>query len=921
MPLLFVSALWIPSVADAQETVVEPAPKAAPAAPADDTVYADDIVVTAQALPGAVIGDIPPENQIGPAEISSYGVDTISDLLAQISDQTASIAGRDDTSGPVVLVNGKRVSGVNEIGDLPVESVLRVDILPEEVAIKYGYDAQQKVVNIILRRRFQSRVVDLASGLSEHGDGEQGTGGFTYTKIHDNNRLNVTGKVSAKGAILESDRDIAPDPDNGIASAGGIDSEAPYRTLQSSTRNYALGVTYARPLGDKANASFNVKGNYSTSKGLDGLATGTLAIPADSPFSDGDDTTLTRYLSADALRQSSDNGSLSAGGSVNVDLSQRWKLSIVGNYQHSESTSHSDTGYDLGAVQSAIDAGAPTLDPYGVLPAGQLGGLLTSLARSNNDSGSASILAMGKLFKLPAGDISTSIKLGGDFTAQNSTAIRDGITTTGDASRTDGSARVSLDLPLTSRSKRVVGALGTLSLNFNGGVTQVSDFGALGTFGYGLNWTPITGVTLIAAVNEDRSAPGVSQLSDPLVSRANQRVYDYVTGQSVLVTTLTGGNPNLKGDDRHAFKLGLDAAILSQPKLNFSASYVDSRNRDVIRSLGGVTEAVEDAFPDRFTRDDDGTLTQIDSRPVNIYEQRSEQIRWGFNLSAQLRKPVRPAPPPGGWGGARRDGQGGEGRRAGEGRDGRSEGAEVAPAPEGEAAPPPPAAGNEIVVNGERQEAPERFGGPPGGFPPDGFGDGPPPGEFREGGRGGEGGFGGPGGSGGPGGRGRGGRGMGGSDNGMRLNFSLYHTWILRQTVQLTADSTPIDLLHGGTLGGGATPQHKITADLGITDNGVGVQLQGDWQSATDVTGSSLASGDLHFDSLATLDLRLFINLQNRFRRKAWARGTRVSLSVDNLVGGYQHVTDANGLTPYAYQRDLANPMGRTLMLTVRRIF
>ena len=124
-----------------------------------------------------------------------------------------------------------------------------------------------------------------------------------------------------------------------------------------------------------------------------------------------------------------------------------------------------------------------------------------------------------------------------------------------------------------------------------------------------------------------------------------------------------------------------------------------------------------------------------------------------------------------------------------------------------------------------------------------------------------------------------------------------------------------------GTLGGGATPQHRVTADLGVTDNGVGVQLQGNWQSATDVVGSALAAGDLHFDSLATLDLRLFINLQNRFRGKAWARGTRVSLSVDNILGTYQRVTDANGLTPYAYQRDLADPMGRTLLLTIRRIF
>ena len=35
----------------------------------------------------------------------------------------------------LVLVNGKRISGVNEVSDLPTEAILRLDILPEEVAL------------------------------------------------------------------------------------------------------------------------------------------------------------------------------------------------------------------------------------------------------------------------------------------------------------------------------------------------------------------------------------------------------------------------------------------------------------------------------------------------------------------------------------------------------------------------------------------------------------------------------------------------------------------------------------------------------------------------------------------------------------------------------------------------------------------
>ncbi|MFW2851585.1 TonB-dependent receptor plug domain-containing protein [Sphingomonas sp. TX0543] len=138
-------------------TAQEARQPSAPAAETDATQQ-EDIVVTGQALPGSVVGDIPAENRLTPADIAAYGVDSVSDLLDQISDQTSSIQGR-GSSGPVVLVNGKRISGINEIGDLPTETIARVDILPEEVALKYGYSATQKVVNIILRRRFRAHTV------------------------------------------------------------------------------------------------------------------------------------------------------------------------------------------------------------------------------------------------------------------------------------------------------------------------------------------------------------------------------------------------------------------------------------------------------------------------------------------------------------------------------------------------------------------------------------------------------------------------------------------------------------------------------------------------------------------------------------------------------------------------------------------
>ena len=927
------------STAPASEAAVTPAPAASLPAP---TVTEDEIIVTGQAPPGAVIGDIPPENQVSRAEIASYGVDSINDLLSEISDQTTSIEGRDSSSGPVVLVNGKRISGVNEIGDLPVESVLRVDILPEEVAIKYGYDAQQKVVNIILRRRFQSKVVNLSGGMSAQGGGGQTSGAVTYTRIHDNDRFNIVGRVKTQASILESDRNVVPDNTTAITPAGGLSNDSAYRTLQPSTRNYALNASAAHDIGTKTNASLNLRATYSTSDALDGLATGSLTIPSDNPYANGSASTIERYLAAQALRQQVDSSTVSAGGSLNTELSTRWKLSVIASYEHDESITHSDTGFNTAGVQSALNAGDPTIDPYGTLSSSLLGSVLTNRANSNTDTASASMLIFGKLLPLPAGDIGVSLKMGGDFTSQDATTARNGIASSSQSERTDGNARVSIDLPLTSKSKGFLGAIGTLGVNLNGGLTQVSDYGTLGTFGYGLNWTPIKGVTVIAAVNEDRSAPTVANLANPVVSTSNMRVYDYVTGKSVLVTSITGGNPALNADDRHVLKLGVNAQLMSSPKLNFSINYADSRNHNAILSPGGVTAALEAAFPDRYMRDADGTLTQVDARAINVYEERTRQLRWGFNLSAELRKPKRPARPP--WASgpnaeawrarwqARRAQElaaagGGSAPTGDSSQTGGSADLTAKTAQSGKRpANGSPDGGDDITVTGQRPDEGGAPGFPPGGGPPpDGFG--PPPDGFGPPPGGDHGpppdGFGPPPG-GGPGGRrGPGGRGFGGSDNGARLLASLYHTWILRDDVQLTQGGDTLDLLHGGTITGGATPQHKVQGQLGVIDNGLGARFEGTWQSATNVVGDTAAStsGNLHFSSLFTLDFRIFANLQNRFPRKGWAHGTRVSFSVSNIFDARQQVTDSTGATPYAYQPDILDPMGRTLLFSVRRIF
>ncbi|MGE4431969.1 MAG: TonB-dependent receptor [Sphingobium sp.] len=921
LSVLALSLCFLPVTAGAQVQGVGVADAGTeqPAASSMDEEYdEEDIVVTGQAPPGAVIGDIPPENQLNPADIASYGVSSVSELLDEITEQTQSGQGRG--SGPVILVNGKRISGVNEVGDLPTEAILRVDILPEEVALKYGYGATQKVVNIILRRRFRSVVADIRGEMATEGQGEESRGQFTYTRIQNNDRLNISARVKTEASLLESERGILPADRSATDPTGTFGDETRYRTLKPKSREYSLNGVYSHALSQKVTAVLNARAAYSTGKDREGFASDQLTIPASNPFAQSaSEEVLDRYLSDRVLMQNSTTAQMHGGVSVNATLPKDWQLSFIGNYDHSDSRTGTDRGYDITDIQTAITSGDPAVNPYGILPSSLLGDVLRDRAVSQSDTGEASMVAMGKLFRVPAGDVRTSLRFGGSVSAIDSEVTRSGlVTSSSDMSRSEFNTQGSLDIPLASRKSGFLGALGTLTANLNASATRISDFGTLGAFGYGLNWSPTNWISLIASVNEDRSAPTLAQLNSPMVVTENVRVYDYVRGETVAVTRISGGNAALDGDDRHVFKLG--ATIKPASRLTLTANYINSRTDDALGSLPSITAAIEAAFPDRYVRNSAGTLIQVDNRPLNLAREEQEQVRWGITFTKVLREPKRAARPS-----RTAEGAGADGQRWRAGRGGDSEGGEGGaggsmPRP-GDGADTPPD-DPDIIVNGDRDDS-----GPP---PPDGFGArdgrrdgmgrpddgmGRSPGGFGAGSRGGDG----PGGFGG----GRRRSGFGGGGNGANLQFSLFHNWYLRDRILLSEGGPSIDLLNGGSSGdGGGQPRHVVQFNGGITDNGLGLRLSADWRSATSVTADeSSSSSDLHFSSLLTMDLRFFANLSNRLPNQDWAKGMRVSLNVENLFNQRQTVTDESGATPLAYQKAYLDPVGRTISLSIRKTF
>ena len=810
--------------------------------------------MTGRRPPGSVVGDIPAEQILSPADIRSYGVSSVSDLLTELGPQTRSGAG----GPPVVLLDGKRISGFQEIRDIPTEAILRVDILPEEVALKYGYTADQKVVNFVLRRRFRSTTVELADRHATEGGRNSPQGELDLLTIRNGARFNLHSKYQQSSALTESERDIDLATTEGAAAAF---DQRPFRTLQPFSRNFGTNATYARPIGD-VSATINGELAATQSIGRFGLPLDANGVP----------------ISRDPLDQRSNGVTAHVGTSLNGRLSPRWLWTVTGAYDRADTRTTTERD-----------------------------GTASNRAHSVSNSGELQALANGPLFALPAGDVSTAIRIGAETSDFTSRSARAGLVTTGDVSRDTLNGRVNIDVPIASRSRAVLGFLGNLSVNGNVAVNRLSDFGTLTAYGYGLNWGPIEGVRVIGSINQQDIAPSAAQLGNPTVVTPNVRVFDFVRGQTVTVTTVTGGNPGLRSSDRRVTRLALNLKPWSSKDLTLIANYTKQDVRNPIQGISSPTAAFEAAFPDRFIRDDDGNLVRVDRRSINFARSESENIRWGINFSKPIKSKIqkqieafRAGTGPNPFAGLRFPGAGGRPADAPEGR--RREGGT------GDGAAPtttPAADGERPAADGQQANA--------------------TPGDEGARGRAGAG-AGGPGG-----GRGFGGRGFGGGRGGQgggRVQFALYHTWHLTERVTVANGGPVLDALNGDIIGSSTSDgqsRHEFEGQAGYSNNGIGVRLSANYATGTRVTGGTAAAPQpLRFQGLATADLRLFADLGqqlNLVKAHPWVRGARVTFSVDNVFNSRQQVRDATGVTPINYQPDYRDPLGRTVRLSLRKLF
>jgi len=894
-----------------------------PTATAEETEGAVDLgtVNVAGSRPrGSVDSDIPPDLVLSAEEIQAYGASSISELLTYLEPVTRSSRG---SGQPVMLVNGRRISGFREIQGLPPEAIERVDILPEEVALEYGYRADQRVVNFVLKSNFRSVTTQV--------EGRVPTAGGRTTTGVDANILRISGaqrwsmelEYDRATPLFESERDLireagstpfdlignvtsddyspgcleadpatctAIDPALGTAITpvpGGISNPAladfvaaagaprtgdlgAYRTLMSATESSEIGGTIKNDLNGTTQITFSGSLEDNSSRSFNGLPGVVLTLPDTNAFSPfADDVLVYRYIDdAAALGRQTDSLTASAGVLLDGFLGESWRWTWAGNYDRVETDTVTGRGYDEAPFQTRLAADDPTANPFAPLAPADFTLTPNDTANSVSEVLSTEVVLNGDIWDLPAGGVSSTIKFGADTRSLDSVSVRSGVTTERSQSRDRYNGQASFNIPIASTRAEVLPLLGDMSLNLNFGYEDLSDFGGLRSVGAGLNWTPVEQVSFLFSYTDEQGAPSIGQLNDPVISTPNVPVFDFRTGQTVFVSRTEGGNPDLDAENRRIWKAGVTLQPLKDEDLRISSTWTRNAVEDSINSFPTITPDLEAALPGRFTREpptpDDpiGRLVSIDARPLNFALAEREDIRTGFNFSKAFGTPT-----PQSAGGA---------------------GAQGGPRP----------GGGPVIIRGGDGDGPrgDRGGERRGG------GDGP---TIRMGG-----------GPGGPGGRGGMQPGQG------RFMVSIYHTYRIQDEI-LIADGLPVlDLLDGAaTSGRGGSPRHELSGQLGVFKNGMGAFVNANWRDGTRIDGG--AGPDLNFSDLTTVNLNVFVDLgaQTSWVEKyPWLKGARLQIGVRNLFDSRTEVTSSAGDTPLNYQPDYLDPEGRSIGISLRKI-
>lgn len=806
-----------------------------------------DIVIVGRR--GQIDTAIQPLATLDAGAITATGATSIDELLRTIRGVTQSGDGQD----PIFLLNAQRVSGYQEIGNLPPEAIEKVEVFPEPVALQYGYPPTRRIVNFITKRRFRQLSLKQAVGTSTRGGADNANAHVDYTRLRGDGRVTLSLEARHSDALLQARRRVLPDPDvpfdasgniTGTLAGGEIDPVlsglaeqfvtivpvpneplpagpiglgrfvvdanrprlfdlSPLRTLAPSNDTFHGEAVIANRIGRRLSGSLTLTADHSRERAVFGPASATFVIPRDNPYSPfSRDVLLQRYLvEAPPLSQRTDITTLHAG-SVVRGAWRGWQWDWTGTLDTQHRTGIVAKAIDTTAAAVAIAAGADPFRPFD--PALLANRLVDRTVQSNYGAGTK-FVATNRPLRLPAGRATLTATIESELIGTDSrTRGANPSAVAFDRSRVEGA--VALDMPIASRREDVLPWVGELSANVSATVRRVGGFGDLSDSTLGANWAPFAGLQVLAQIKRSAAAPTLDQLAAPQISAPQVPLFDFGTGRSTLVTLFLGGNPALSAERRRTRSIGATVKPFAKSELRIGATYEALDIRDEIQTIFALTPAAQAALPELFVRDDTGALVSVAFRPINVFRERRRTLNITLAANGQL----------------------------------------------GRAKPP-------TTPDGRPPDRPTFYGG-----------------------------------------------------IGPTVRFA--------DRIELRPGAPTLDLLDGDTLSGGTTQRLAGYGYGGLSYLGNGGTFDFYCTGGATVRGG-VAASTLRFAPLCKINVTGSLSIHHFLPRQDWARHLGFKLEFVNITDARQRVRDANGVVPYRYQPDLLDAVGRSVVLSLRKLF
>ena len=649
------------------------------------TVSPGEIVVRNQLPPT----EVEPLRRFDPQDLRAMGISSIADMIQRLG---AQLKGPDGAE-PVYAINGRRPLDTNEVNTLPFDGIQTIELLPQEAAPRLGYPPNQPVLNFTTKAKFQGFEAMARGQTSTDGGGGMADSSIGMTRLRGKSRLSITAYVTQQAELRQEDRGISPDPAipfdivGNVTGIGGAEIDprlselagtpvsiaaipqapdargtlaaylpganrpnitdlGPYRSLRPRQRRTKLSGFLSHPLGDNVTGMLSFSGERSRNWSRQGLATTSILVPAanaTSPFRA--DVIVNRYLNElPVLEQTGSDGILHAGVGL-IGSMRGWNWTLRLNHDVVRNRIQSDLGFDTTAVQQAVSMGGNAFAPIG---SAETGAVLRDRARSTVRTSEAQLVVNGIPVTLPAGPLTLTTTLSGLRSGTDSTSLSfpDANVSLG---RDQGGGSVTASFPIASAVYEVLPFLGRFSAEVSGGANSVSRHGTLLNGHVGLNWSLVKRVQFLATLKHTETAPVLALIGAPRISTPNMPFVDLVSGESLFVTSVSGGNPDLLAERRRTLTLTANLQLLKTDAVRTSLIYEDATIHDQSSSVSVLTPAIAAAFPDRFVRDDTGKLVSVDLSPVNLFRERQRTLKGSLSYNGPLgtppQAPAQGAPP------------------------------------------------------------------------------------------------------------------------------------------------------------------------------------------------------------------------------------------------------------------------------------